>query len=298
MKNKHCIYTSFNKYYLPQAILLLNSIKEVYGNKIDVIALVVDEIASEEAIYFDKFDRVLLANTLEILNFESWIRTLSVVEACTAVKPFALMKLLDEYSTVTYMDPDTYLFGPLKEIYESDEDWNIALTPHQLKPAAESYVGIHAELDSYKFGIFNLGFISVKNSPQGYAMAQWWTERCYEYCLSKPEIGLFTDQKFFDLAPVIFENLKIIRSSGYNVATWNISQRILSLYGGRILANDDPLTFCHFTKVQNEGINALERMEIDENLFREIFHSYKNKLKKIQLKFDFVCKDWAYSSGA
>jgi len=294
MKNKNCIYTSFNKYYLPQAMLLLNSIKAVYGNKIDVIALVVDEIADEEAIYFDKFDRVLLANTLGILDFESWIRKLSVVEACTAVKPFALMKLLDEYSTVTYMDPDTYLFGPLKEIYESNENWNIALTPHQLKPATDSYVGIYAELDSFKFGIFNLGFISVKTSHQGYAMAEWWAERCYKFCLSKPEIGLFTDQKFFDFAPVIFENLKIIRSSGYNVATWNLSQRILSFHGGRILANDDPLVFCHFTKVQNEGLRALERMEIDESLYREIFYSYKNKLKTLKHKLSDMSTTWTY----
>jgi hypothetical protein len=295
MKKNNCIYTSFNKAYLPQALLLLESIRTIYGRDIDVIAVLVDEVSIEEKNYFNDFDLIITANSLEILDFEKWIRKLSVVEACTAVKPFALKKLLNDYDTVTYLDPDTYIYSPLNEIYNSNDSWDIALTPHQSVLDIKSFLGIQSELDSYRFGIFNLGFLSVKKSKEGSLLADWWSERCYKYCLSKPELGIFTDQKFFDFAPVIFKNLKIIKSEGYNVATWNIFNRNITINNENIYSNNDLLAFCHFTKINIEGINALNRMETKDNLFRELFYSYKFKLNSLRNKIIMQNNAWIYS---
>src|SRR5690606_7375001 len=60
--------------------------------------------------------------------------------------------------------------------------------------------------------------------------------------------GLFTDQKWVNLAPCFFSGIGVIRSPAFNVATWNISNRVAkgtSPY--ELTINDEPLGFYHFS---------------------------------------------------
>ena len=73
-----------------------------------------------------------------------------------------------------------------------------------------------------KSGIFNLGFIGLKNCHNAHRFLIWWQNKLYNKCLIKPASGYFVDQKFMDLALCMFKNISIIKDTGYNVAYWNL----------------------------------------------------------------------------
>jgi hypothetical protein len=99
-----------------------------------------------------------------------------------------------------------------------------------------------------RHGVFNLGFVAVRMVGQGRQFIDWWAERLRTSCYDEVENGLFTDQKWVDLAPAFFDDIAILRDPQYNVATWNLTHRRAT---GRaphdILINGRPLVFYHFS---------------------------------------------------
>jgi len=294
MRKSHCFFTSFNKAYAAQALLLAESIRRYHGPDHKIYALLVDELTEEESHYLRAFDKVICASELNIPNFKNWIFGLSIVEAATAVKPFALCHLLDNYSQVTYLDPDTLVYSRLDEILDSPAKWDVALTPHQTTPQTERWLVEATELESLRFGVYNLGFLTVKSSTNGKLVAKWWKERCYDYCVSEPERGLFTDQKLFDLAPAIFSGIHVLRHRGYNVATWNLRERNLSFSNQKLTVDQFPLRFCHFTKASHIGAAALARMVSGDNFFIELFFSYVSQLLEKKERINGLSQSWSY----
>lgn len=295
MTDQVCFYTSFNKAYAAQALLMAESLRQVYGERAWIVALVVDELAPGEAAYLGAFDEILCADALEIPHFRSWLFGLNVVEAATAVKPFALRHLLERFDQVTYLDPDTCVYAPLDEVIGGGR-WNALLTPHQITPGNARWAIESTELESLRFGVYNLGFLSVRATRQGRSIADWWSERCYDYCVADVSRGLFTDQKLFDLAPALFDGVGILRHPGYNVASWNLRERDVQLRDDGVTVNGKPLRFCHFTKATHIGASAMERMAPDGSLFPELFYSYLARLEEKKLGLAGLAPDWAYGT--
>jgi hypothetical protein len=294
MKIENCFFTSFNKAYAAQAILMAESIRMHHGPDAKIYAVMVDKLTSVEKKYFDVFDEIIDPEDLNIPNFKAWIFGLDIIEAATAVKPFALCYLLERYTQVTYLDPDTCVYSKLDEILDPSTSWDIALTPHQIEPKIERWLIESTELESLRFGAFNLGFLSVRSTENGKYISNWWRDRCYEYCISEPERGLFTDQKFFDLAPALFKGVFVLRHSGYNVASWNLRERYIEFKDETLCANGLNLRFCHYTKASHIGALALERMLTDGNFFLELFYIYIQKLiEKRAVLIDLNLK-WHY----
>lgn len=302
MLNKNCFYSSFNKAYAAQALLMAESLRRVYGNSVDIIAVIVDKLDDNEADYFDVFDSLLFVDELDIPNFNNWIFGLNIVEAATAVKPFALCKLLEKYEHVTYLDPDIMVYSALDEIISpkiesidmSKQKWGITLTPHQTVAQSEKWLIESTELESLRFGVYNLGFLSVKANSDGKKVAEWWRDRCYHYCVEDVERGLFTDQKLFDNAPALFAGVNVLRHSGYNVATWNLREREVTFENEKLLSNQQPLRFCHFTKATHIGAFAMDRMLNSHNLFEELFYSYLAKMNAKKLELTGLNRAWSY----
>ena len=128
------------------------------------------------------------------------------------------------------------------------------VTPHQLTPARTSVSVQDNEMGSLLTGVYNLGFLGVRNAPEGKEFARWWADRLLHYCYDDSSRGLFTDQRWMDLAPVYFEGLEILRDPGLNVASWNIADRHLDIdEDGEYTVNGNPLRFFHFTKALGVG---------------------------------------------
>ncbi len=104
------------------------------------------------------------------------------------------------------------------------------------------------EICSLQHGIYNLGFLAVRRSKEGLVFLQWWRDRLIDYCYDDIPSGLFTDQRWIDLAPAMFEDVYILRDKAYNVAPWNISQRQVSKNeNGDFLVEGKPVMFYHFS---------------------------------------------------
>ena len=286
MNEVHC-FTSINLNYLAKARVLARSVKR--NNPAWVFHLLIsDELPPgfELDARTEPFDRITWVSELKIKPFYSWIFKHDVVELCTAVKSKMLKALLDAGAhKVVYLDPDIGVFNDLTEISDLLDQHDILLTPHQLDPN-ESKVAINDnEITSLKYGIFNLGFFAVANRDDGIRFADWWESCLSTRCYDDIANGVFVDQKWCDLAPGFFSSLKVIRDPGYNVASWNISRRYISIDAeGRLLSNESPLKFFHFTKLGPVG-DMMTRKYAGNNLaVYELWWAYRQWVEQASIE--------------
>ena len=243
------VFTSAAVNYLPKVRALCRSIRRFHPEAMIHLALA-DQRPSWLTTEGEPFDSILEMGELGIPKLTGWSFMHNIVELSTAIKPFALLRLLErpDCKAVVYFDPDMVLFSPVDDILATLETSNVALTPHQTKPEKTLEAVLDNEITSLKMGVFNLGFIGVANTAEGRSFAQWWSERTYHFCRAEVPNGLFTDQKWINFAPIFFDGVAILKSSRHNVATWNITTR---RFTGNVRdgfeVDGEPLGFYHFT---------------------------------------------------
>jgi hypothetical protein len=243
------VFTSAAVNYLPKVRMLCHSIRRYHPEAVIHLALA-DERPQWLRTEDEPFDSILGIERLGIPDYRNWTFTHSIVELSTAIKPFALKHLLQlpDCGRVLYFDPDMVLFSRVDDILATLETSNLALTPHQTKPEQTLDAILDNEVASLKYGIFNLGFIGVRNTAEGRRFADWWAERTYHLCRAEVENGLFTDQKWVNFAPVFFDGVAIVKSSRHNVATWNLTtRRMTGSFETGFEVDGEPLGFYHFT---------------------------------------------------
>lgn len=243
------IFTSAAVNYLPKVRMLCRSIRRFHPEARIHLALA-DERPEWLKPEGEPFDSILEMRELGIAHWRPWSFMHNIVELSTAIKPFALRRLLEQpdCGKVLYFDPDMVLFSRVDDILATLEASNLALTPHQNKPEKTLEAILDNEVTSLRMGVFNLGFIGVKNTDEGRRFTDWWAERTYAFCRAEVHNGLFTDQKWINFAPIFFDGVAILKSSRHNVATWNLTTRSLtgSLADG-FRVDGEPLAFYHFT---------------------------------------------------
>ncbi|MBB1077551.1 glycosyl transferase [Rhodoferax sp. 4810] len=271
------VYTSITKSYLPKARVLAKSLKRFHPDWTFVL-LYSDDFPVGFDIEKEPFDEILTIDQLGISNWKSWAFGHAVVELCTAVKgPAAeLLARRPNVDKIMYIDPDIKVFNSLAPLEAQLNQCEILLTPHLLD-AENSVEAIKAnEITALKYGVYNLGFFAARTSGQGLDFIRWWAERLTLFCRDDIPSGLFTDQRWCDLAPAFFSGLGIVRDRGCNVATWNIGHRRISKdSAGMYFAGDVPLRFYHFTGYDSgAGINTLERYASEQTLAHELWDVY------------------------
>jgi hypothetical protein len=280
MGSVHC-FTSASYSYLDRVRVLGETLKRFHPDWTFWLCLTDNE---PEGFRFDvasePIDRVMHISELGIPNLQSWMFEHDVIELCTAVKGPMLCRLLEDGAKkVVYLDPDTALFSALDQVVDLLDAYDSILTPHQLQPDTDRSAIIDNEIGSLKYGIYNLGFFAVANTLEGRRFASWWRDRLIDFCFDDVPNGLFTDQRWCDHAPVFFPTLYILRDPGYNVASWNQSQRPLVIReDGLITAAGQPLRFFHFTKVSSVGELMLERYSGSSFHIFELVRWYKERL--------------------
>ncbi|MDX2032058.1 MAG: glycosyltransferase [Blastocatellia bacterium] len=289
-------YTSANVHYLPKARLLCRSIKE-HHPEFRFVLVLVDGRPDWFDARAEPFDEIVSAEELAIENLDAWIFQHDVVELCTAVKPFAAGRLLarSDCAKVLYFDPDMVLFSRLDDLLAELSAANLCLTPHQTVPEETLEHVIDNEICSLKHGVYNLGFIGVNNTPEGRRFTQWWSDRLYRFCRADIPNGLFTDQKWIDLAPSFFEGTAILKSPRFNVATWNLTTRKLT--GGPAtgyLVDGAPLGFYHFTGFDSGAHAVMAKKNVPGNLaLMNLLLWYKEQLAEAKTGQEAAWK-WPY----
>lgn len=280
MTSVHC-FTSASFAYLDRVRVLAGTIRQHHPDW-DLTLCLCDR--EPPGFHFDPaqepLDKVVRIDELGIPDLERWIFQHDVVELCTAVKGTMLCKLLDGGADqVIYIDPDIALFSPLEEVMAILQDHDIVLTPHILDIEQDRHAILDTEIGPLKWGIYNLGFLAVRNSAEARRFARWWRDRLHDYCIDDVPNGLFTDQAWCNHVPALFSGVHILKHPGYNVASWNLGQRRLDTDpDGRLVAAGQPLRFFHFTKVTWIGQLMLERYCSDRVEVFELLHWYRRLL--------------------
>lgn len=208
----------------------------------------------------------------------------TVVEACTAVKPFIVRLLLNDNACVVYLDPDCYVYSSL---YDSSAppasaNWSLQLTPHVLSPALNMPLSERLFLN---YGVFNLGYFAVRPTSEALLFVDWWCSMVDKYGVNLPSSGNFVDQKPLDLAPAFISRLDIVRLPGWNVAWWNlfcdgrcIKPNHSVCFGGTIY----PLVFFHFSNLDRSRdalvARPLKEISAVEDFFMLSTYPFLNSL--------------------
>lgn len=147
---------------------------------------------------------------------------------------------------MVYIDPDILVIDRLADVERLlDEGAAAVVTPHLTAPLDD---GFHpSELDIMRAGAYNLGFLALGSLPASDAFIKWWEDKLEYGAVSDPARGLFTDQKWVDLAPGMFGGFAVLRDPGYNVAYWNLPHRPVTRKDNVWLADGKPLRFFHFS---------------------------------------------------
>jgi hypothetical protein len=263
---RFCVFTICAKNYLAQALTLRES--TLFYNKIDFYIFLSDSV-----------DGVKVKDGIRELK-DSWIPNwkmmafkYNVIEFSTAIKPFCFEELfLEGYDKVMYLDPDIYVTDSLSSIFGILDYSSIILTPHYCDEV-EVYRGAVSENVFLQAGIFNLGFIAVKNDLTGNKMIKWWKNRLENQCYSDKSTALFVDQKWMDFIPAFFPKETVIsQNMGWNVAIWNLHERALLVNENKyyIRRSSDgyifPLVFFHFSGFDPYNLNVINRRHPQYNI--------------------------------
>ncbi|MGF7214300.1 hypothetical protein GGR92_000440 [Spirosoma lacussanchae] len=241
--------------YLAQARTLGDSLRQTNPDYRYIIGLV-DKLSEANLPNELVPDYTMLeVDQIGIPDFAAMCDRYDITELNTAVKPFYIDYFYKEYPDATeviYFDPDIIVYQPLRKLDQDLKQYSLVLTPHTCSPTPDWERP--NEQHHLNTGIFNLGFIGLRNDSIARQFVSWWKDRLVYECRIDLCEGLFVDQHWVNFAPVYFDNVLIEQHLGYNVAYWNLHERILGKdEAGQWVVNGPdgrpaaPLQFFHYS---------------------------------------------------
>ncbi|MHA8060033.1 glycosyl transferase [Aquirufa beregesia] len=202
-------------------------------------------------------------HSIGIEDLDELCEKYNITELNTAVKPFFMEYVYNTYpeaEMVHYFDPDILVFQALSDIETPLKNHSLVLTPHILSPYPDT--SRPQETDLLNTGIFNLGFLGTKRSPNTLEFLGWWKERLRDQCYIDLANGMFVDQLWVNFAPVYFDDVYISRHLGLNMAYWNLHERTLTGENIPYTVNDAVLLiFFHFSGYHPENPTEISKYQ-------------------------------------
>ncbi len=192
-----------------------------------------------------------------------------------ALKPVFLTFLLRKYSKVIYVDNDIFFFNDFSFLFEKLEKKAVLLTPHFYE--ADTQKNQNWLEANFRVGLYNAGFIGVNS--KAIPFLNWWANCCLYNIKKAYWRGLFDDQKYLDLVPVLFDDVEIIKHRGCNLAGWNFTN-----YPHELAKNNTTLIFIHFAEL------SLIEFSKPENYWYKSYIKYVDSLKKYYPNYLFKRK--------
>jgi hypothetical protein len=201
-----------------------------------------------------------------------------------SLKPVFLKHLLQqpEIEKMVYVDNDLFFYSTYEFIFDLLDGYSILLTPHYYKndPKQEQN-WLEA---NFRVGLYNAGFVAVNKNAQ--KVLQWWAECCMYRCEKNSFRGLFDDQKYLDLIPVMEERSHVIRHKGCNVAGWNIELCKREVVNNKVMIDGEfPIVFIHFNETTiREILNGKDKLLLSFYLrYVQTLKIYKDDLNESSL---------------
>jgi hypothetical protein len=240
--------------YLPFAKVLHTSLqKNMPGISLQVLVVDNNNFASSQNFVIHSIESVINSPVAKGI-YKKYAHT-NPSNFRWALKPVFISYLLQkEFDRVIFTDGDLYFVNNFSFLLEELDTNDILLTPHwaNLNP----FENEGSLKDVLRGGLYNAGFIGV--NQRGAEIINWWAEMCHYKTEEDPASGLFFDQKYLDILPVQFENVKILKHQGCNLASWNVQTCKREIINGKLLINQqfEPV-FIHFNR--ETIVNILNR---------------------------------------
>ncbi len=241
--SKTCFFTIVSNNYRHFARTLVASVR-AHNPDLDAFVAICDgPFADRDA--RDDFTEISIRD-LGLPQFDRFTFQYTILELNTAIKPWVIAALFARgYERVIYFDPDIKVYGPVAPILARLDDANVVLTPHLTGPLDDDRHP--SELAILQSGSYNLGFIALRQCDATRRFVSWWQAKLLRDCVVDIPRGLFTDQKWIDLVPGMYEDVHVERDPGWNVAYWNLKHRTVARDGDAATVNGRPLLFFHFS---------------------------------------------------
>ena len=270
--------------YLPSVVLLAESFQRFHPD-ITMCVLLVDATTAYET--RDLPFEVMIPDQLPLdpTEFRRMATYYDVTELSTALKPTLLRHLLTTFAAVMYLDPDIELFAPIGDLFDLAREHEIVLTPHVTMPIPRDGLVISEE-SILVSGQFNLGFLAL--SERATPFLDYMEARTLRLAVNDPTQGYFTDQRWVDAVPSLFEHV-VVRDPTLNVAYWNLHERALThddILGWQV--NGEPLRFFHFSGHDDAAPLDLSkhlvgrpRVRVDrEPALRRLLHERSDRIRR------------------
>lgn len=271
MKQVICTISTYT--YLPKVEVLYQSLKD--NTHFDFYCLVIDEDVID-----NKNSRIHYLSLRDIKEYiSSSIYTKYKNDALRWGAKTLLMQFLiaKGFEKIVYVDNDIYFYESPNAIFERLEEKSFLLTPHFYQAIPNNHERWFEA--NFRVGLYNAGFIAC--TSESLNILKWW-QTCCEYNIKKRlQRGLFDDQKYLDLVPVLFDNVEVVKNRNWNMAGWN------DLEFDQIQTYDPngfkPL-FVHFTRL------TLEKWSEVNHPFNQYYHDYVGALENKGLPLTFSRK--------
>jgi hypothetical protein len=128
-------------------------------------------------------------------------------------------------------------------VYAELDGRSVGIIEHRFRPEYREYE---------RFGKFNVGWVSFRRDPTGLACLDRWRRQCLDWCYDRLEAGRYSDQKYLDDWPELFDAVPI-QHKGANCAPWNVAGEQLRCNSRGMLITGEPLLFFHFHGLREVG---------------------------------------------
>jgi hypothetical protein len=174
---------------------------------------------------------------------------------------------------VLWCDPDLYFFASPQLLFDAISPQTILLTPHFR--CQSPTVDPANFLRNYTEGMFQAGFVGAGKDAS--EPLRWWTNTCLSRMEVNYTLGLYVDQKYLDLLPVVWKDTRVFHHRGCNVSEWNRTECQRRNVGEKVLINGEfPIIFIHFT-----DWTIFHILNGGDPLLTDHLEEYKNTLRSI-----------------
>lgn len=245
VRDRLAVVTTVTPDYLPWARVLADSLFE-YHQDARVVVVVTEPITDAMRCPRDRFE-LISAYDIGISEVEyEWMRAIyPAAPLCWALKPSALLHMLEDHESVLYLDSDMLVCGELRDLAELAREHGLVLTPHSLKPPPQD--GLYPNDEIFlQFGQFNAGFVGVGRTRRDFL--EFWGGKLRRDCRAVNEKNPFRagDQRWLDLAIGYFAP-HVLRDQGVNVGHWNLTTNAVGRTTSGLTIDGTPLRLMHFS---------------------------------------------------
>jgi hypothetical protein len=233
------------KGYLSFARVLARSFHQ-HHPAVPFLVLLADEVDG----YFDSarepFQLIALAD-LGIARLERFRFQYAQQPLSYAATPYLLAHLIDRgFTKVVFVKQESLVLGSFSSLFQLLDAAPIVITPHLVSPL-DGLDGIAREVNILQSGSFNVGLLGVSAGPVTERFLKWWQDRVSTHCRHAVAEGMHYEQRWLDLAPALFEGVRILRDPAYNVGHWSLPERTIAVREDSVFVDAEPCRLFRFS---------------------------------------------------